>query len=126
VEPEGCAGLHSALEAGQPVEVEVSGVAADSLGARRVGRHPFDLAREHLAVSLTVADADIVEAQRQLWERARIVAEPGGATAYAALVSGAYRPVRGERVGLIVCGANVDPASVVRPSRVPTARAAPR
>lgn len=121
VEPQRSAALHQALRAGGPVEVEVAGVAADSLGARQVGELAYRLAAAHLAVSLTVTDEDIVEAQRQLWERARIAAEPGGATAYAALVGGAYRPVRGERVGVVVCGANVDPASVARPSRTGSA-----
>ncbi len=114
VEPERSCALHAALRDGGPVDVEVAGVAADSLGARRLGSLAYEQAAARLAVSLTVHDEDIVEAQRQLWERARVVAEPGGATAYAALVGGAYRPVRGERVGVIVCGANVDPGTVVR------------
>ncbi len=108
VEPERSCCLAAAFAAGEPVDVDVSGVAADSLGARRVGTKAFEIAREHVAVALTVAEQDIVEAQRQLWQRVRVAAEPGGATAYAALVGGAYRPERGERVGVVVCGGNVD------------------
>lgn len=108
VEPERSCCLAAAFAAGEPVDVDVSGVAADSLGARRIGSMAFEIAREHVAVALTVAEHDIVEAQRQLWQRVRIAAEPGGATAYAALVGGAYRPKRGERVGIVVCGGNVD------------------
>lgn len=108
VEPERSRALWAALDAGAPVDVEVGGVAADSLGARRIGALPFALAQRFLASSVTVSDADIVAAQRHLWDQARIVTEPGGATAYAALLSGAYQSVRGERVGVIVCGANVE------------------
>ena len=108
VEPERSRALWAALDAGAPVDVEVGGVAADSLGARRIGALPFALAQRFLASSVTVSDADIMAAQRHLWDQARIVTEPGGATAYAALLGGAYQSVRGERVGVIVCGANVE------------------
>lgn len=107
VEPATSAALHGALHAGAPVEVPVSGVAADSLGAAMVGQLPFDLAARHLDRSIVVSDEDIGAAQQALWRDARILAEPGGATAYAAILSGMYRPVPGERVGVIVCGANV-------------------
>lgn len=115
VESEGCPTLHRALAAGAPVAVPVSGVAADSLGARQVGALMFPLAQRHLAASVLVTDAAIVQAQRALWAAARVAAEPGGATALAALLSGAYRPAPGERVGVLVCGANVDPATLVAP-----------
>ncbi|HZH26631.1 MAG TPA: serine/threonine dehydratase [Azospirillaceae bacterium] len=112
VETEGCPTLHAARAAGGPVVLDsVSGVAADSLGARRIGDVPF-AANPFIADSVLVPDAAVREAQRALWAACQIVAEPGGATALAALVSGAYRPAKGERVGVLVCGANCDPASV--------------
>jgi threonine dehydratase len=112
VEPRTSRALHAAMEAGKPVDVEVSGVAADSLGARRVGELMFPLAREFVERVVLVDDADIVAAQKALWRAIRIVAEPGGAAALAAILSGAYKPAKGERVGVLVCGANCDPASV--------------
>jgi len=114
VETEGTPTLHAALAAGRPVDVEVSGPAASALGARRIGAHAW-AARGQLERSLLVSDAEVVDAQRRLWGTARLVAEPGGATALAALTAGRYRPAPGERVGVIVCGANTDPASVTSP-----------
>ena len=111
VETEGTPTLHAALAAGGPVDVEVSGLAASALGARRIGAHAW-AARGQLERSLLVSDAEVVDAQRRLWGTARLVTEPGGATALAALTAGRYRPAPGERVGVIVCGANTDPASV--------------
>lgn len=108
VEPEGCPTLASALEAGQPVPVEVRGVAMDSLGASEVGELAFSIAARHVERALLVTDEAISNAQRALWEEIRLVAEPGGATALAALLSGAYRPAPGERVAVIVCGGNAD------------------
>jgi len=107
VEPERCATLNAALAAGEPVDVAVSGLAADSLGARRSGSLMFPIAQEFVQRSLLVPDGAIADAQRWLWEHVRIAAEPGGATALAALLSGAYAPEPGERVGVLVCGANV-------------------
>lgn len=112
VEPERAPTLARALEAGAPVDVEVGGIAADSLGARRVGALAFALARRYVERVVLVPDGAIREAQRALWEAARVVAEPGGAAALAALLSGAYRPAPGERVGVLVCGGNTDPAQV--------------
>lgn len=112
VESEGCPTLHAALSAGRIVEVEARGVAADSLGARRIGEIAFDVARRHVDRALLVPDEAIVAAQRRLWSSFRIPSEPGGATALAALLCGAYRPAPGERVGVLVCGANVDPATL--------------
>ena len=112
VEPEGCPTLHSALRAGAPVATPVGGVAADSLGARQVGALMFPIAQAHVAQAVLVGDAAILEAQRQLWDRLRLVAEPGGATALAALLSGAFLPPENARVGVIVCGANTDPSKV--------------
>lgn len=102
-----------AIEAGRPVDVAVAGIAASSLGARRVGDLVWAL-REGIASNLLVDDADVEAAIRQLWDRVRLVAEPGGAAAVAALTSGAYQPEPGERVVAVVCGANTDPASVLR------------
>lgn len=110
VEPERCPTLNAALAAGHPVDVEVGGSAADSLGARRIGEHCFAL-RAFIDRAVLVSDADIAAAQRALWEAARVVAEPGGAAALAALLSGAYRAGPGERVGVVVCGGNTDPGS---------------
>jgi threonine dehydratase len=113
VEPEACPALHDALRAGRPVEAPVGGLAADSLGARQVGNLMFPIAMEHVAASVLVPDDAIAAAQRLIWDRLRLVAEPGGATALAALLSGAFRPPEGARVGVLVCGANTDPAKVV-------------
>jgi threonine dehydratase len=112
VEPRTSCALWTALETGGPVDVEVSGIAADSLGARRVGDIMFPLAKEFVERVVLVDDAAIVAAQKALWRAVRIVAEPGGAAALAAVLSGAYRPARDERVGVLVCGANCDPGSV--------------
>ncbi|HYF59614.1 MAG TPA: serine/threonine dehydratase [Burkholderiaceae bacterium] len=112
VESEGCPTLHAALAAGRIVEVAPSGLAADSLGARRVGELMFPLARTRIAESVLVPDAAIAAAQARLWRETRIAAEPGGAAAFAALASGAWRPAAGERVGVLVCGANVDPRAI--------------
>ena len=108
VEPEGSRALHAALEAGGPVDVEVDSVAADSLGARNVGERVFAICRDAVDHVALVRDEAIVAAQRTLWRDWRIAAEPGGAAALAALISGAYRPRAGERIGVLLCGANVD------------------
>lgn len=106
VEPELSPALHAALAAGKPVDVEVGGIAADSLGARRVGNLMFPLAQRYVDRSVLVSDEHIAEAQRALWDRLRVVVEPGAAAAFAALASGRYRPAAGERVGVLLCGAN--------------------
>lgn len=107
VEPLGSACLYSARRFGKPVDVDVDSIAADSLGARRVGELAWKLA-DLLADSVVVADAAIGAAQSWLWNKWRLVVEPGGAAATAALLSGAYRPTPGERVVALVCGANAD------------------
>lgn len=112
VETETTPTLHAALAAGEPVDVEVSGVAASALGATRIGDIGFAAAQQWVARSLLVSDDDVVRAQRWLWDECRTATEPGGAAALAALLSGAYRPGDGERVVVIVCGANVDPATL--------------
>jgi threonine dehydratase len=108
VEPESAPTLAAALKAGEPIDVEVAGIAADSLGARRVGIEGFALAKRYVERVIFVRDDSIRAAQRALWNDLRIVAEPGGATATAALLSGAYQPAPGERVGVVVCGGNAD------------------
>ena len=113
VEPEGCPTFHEALRAGAPVDAPVGGLAADSLGARRVGALMFGVARDVVGCSVLVPDEAIRDAQRRLWSAARVVAEPGGATALAALISGAWVPPEGARVGVLVCGGNCEPGSVV-------------
>jgi threonine dehydratase len=112
VEPEGCPGLHNALAAGQPVDSPVGGLAADALGARRVGSLMFGVAHRYRVAAILVEDAAILAAQRFLWDRLRLIAEPGGATALAALLAGRFVPPEGARVGVLVCGANTDPAKV--------------
>ncbi|GIG02465.1 threonine/serine dehydratase [Catellatospora citrea] len=112
VEPELAPSLHAALAAGHPVDVAVSGVAADSLGARRVGDIGYAVAVRDGVRSVLVSDDDIVAARRALWADRRIVLEHGAAAALAALSSGAYRPADGERVVVIACGANTDPAGL--------------
>lgn len=107
VEPETCATLHSARQAGAPVDVTVSGVAANALGARRIGSICFALAQAIPTVLVT--DAAILSAQRLLWEELRLLVEPAGATALAALLSGAYVLAPGERVAVLLCGANPAP-----------------
>jgi threonine dehydratase len=109
VEPETSCALHAALAAGAPVDVEVSGVAANSLGARRIGTICFALARDAGTPSVLVANEAITKAQQLLWREARMLVEPGGACALAALLSGAYRPAPGERVAVLLCGANIAP-----------------
>ncbi len=108
VEPEGSRALHASLEAGRPVDVTVESVAADSLGARNTGELVFSIARAAVDHVALVKDEAIRDAQRTLWRDWRIASEPGGAAAMAALLSGAYRPKPGERVGVLLCGANVE------------------
>jgi threonine dehydratase len=109
VEPETAPTLHRAFESGPETEVQVSGVAANALGATRIGRIGYDLARAAGIVSVLVGDDAILQAQAALWRGLRQWVEPGGATALAALLSGAYRPEPGERVAVLVCGANPAP-----------------
>ncbi len=106
VEPEAAPTLTRALEAGSPVDAPAGGIAADSLAPRRVGELMFPLAQKHVERVVLVADDAIHRAQEALWETLRIVAEPGGAAAFAALLSGNYVPEAGERVGVLVCGGN--------------------
>jgi threonine dehydratase len=106
VEPELAPTLERALEAGCPVDAEAGGIAADSLAPKRVGELMFPLAQRYVERVLLVSDDAIQRAQQALWQVLRIVAEPGGAAAFAALLTGEYKPARGERVGVLVCGGN--------------------
>ena len=106
VEPEKAPTLYRALEAGRPVDTEAGGIAADSLAPKRVGELMFPLAGRWVTRVVLVSDEAIMAAQRALWSTLRVVAEPGGAAAFAALLSAAYRPAAGERVGVLLCGAN--------------------
>ncbi|MGB3764760.1 MAG: threonine/serine dehydratase [Ornithinimicrobium sp.] len=112
VEPQSCPAMHDALEAGRPVPVEPSGVAADSLGASQIGALGFAAVQAASGESILVSDDDIRRARQWLWRTTRIAAEPGGVTALAALTSGAYLPSDGERVTIVVCGANADPGDL--------------
>jgi threonine dehydratase len=113
VEPVTIPTLHAALAAGAPVDVAVSGVAADSLGARRVGEIAHAVAVRTGVRSVLVGDDDLVAARRLLWREWRVAVEYGAAAAYAALTSGAYAPQPGERLAVVLCGANTDPADLV-------------
>lgn len=106
VEPEAAPTLRRALEAGRPVDAEAGGIAADSLAPRRVGELMFPLAQRHVSGVALVTDDAIRDAQETLWKDLRVVAEPGGAAAFAALCSGRYKPEAGERVGVVVSGGN--------------------
>jgi threonine dehydratase len=106
VEPESAPTLTKALQAGHPVDAEAGGIAADSLAPKRVGELMFPIARSHVDRVLLVSDDVIQNAQEVLWKVLRIVAEPGGAAALGALLSRQYQPKPGERVGVILCGAN--------------------
>lgn len=112
VEPQTSMAMGAALTAGTPVDVDVSGVAADSLGARRIGQISFDLALTHKLQAIQVSDEAIRKAQRWLYEHCRIVTEPGGATAFAAVLEGGFPVLEGETLGIVLCGSNADPASL--------------
>lgn len=109
VEPETSCALHAALAAGAPVDVDVSGVAANALGARRIGDICFGMALQQRLPSVLVGDEAIIAAQKWLWQEARLLVEPAGATALAALMSGVYVPAPGERVAVLLCGGNLAP-----------------
>jgi threonine dehydratase len=115
VEPEGCPTLATALSMGGPVDVPVSGLASDSLGARRVGALMFPIAQAFVARAVLVTDAAIAAAQRLLWEQLRLIAEPGGATALAAVLSARVDLPQSARVGVVICGGNTDPGKVAMP-----------
>lgn len=106
VEPEAAPTLHQALEAGRPVDAEAGSIAADSLAPRRIGELVFPIAQRYVERVVLVTDEEIRDAQENLWKVLRVVAEPGGAAAFAALSSGRYKPERDERIGVVVSGGN--------------------
>jgi threonine dehydratase len=106
VEPEEAPTLHAAFAAGHPVDAPAGGIAADSLAPRQVGQLMFPIARAYVEKVLLVSDDAIRQAQAALWSTLRVVAEPGGAAAFAALLSGSYRPAEDERLAVLICGAN--------------------
>jgi threonine dehydratase len=112
VEPEGAPTLSRARAAGEPVDVPVDGIAADALGARRTGNLVFRIAQEYVEDVVLVDDDAIRQAQRTLWQTARIAAEPAGSAGVAALLTGAYKAAQGERVAVVISGANMDPAQL--------------
>jgi threonine dehydratase len=114
VEPEASPTLAKALAAGRPVDAETGGIAADSLAPRRVGERVFPIAKRYVDRVVLVTDDAIRNAQEMLWRVARIVAEPGGAAAFAALLSGFYQPQPEERVGVIISGANTTAVDFAR------------
>jgi threonine dehydratase len=105
--------MHAALAAGEPVDSDVGGIPADALGTRRVGEIAFAAAVRWVDQVVLVSDDAIRDAQRRLWRDVHVIAEPAGAACLAAAITGAYRPSVGERVVVLVCGANTDPATVV-------------
>jgi threonine dehydratase len=114
VEPELAPTLTKALAAGRPVDAEADGIAADSLAPKRVGEHGFAVARRHVVEVVLVSDSQIRQGQESLWQTLRLVAEPGGAAAFAALISGRYRVKPGERVGVLICGGNTTAVDFTR------------
>jgi len=115
VEPEAAPTLWNALRAGRPVDSEAGGIAADSLAPKRVGELMFPIAKKYISEVVLVPDEAIQQAQESLWKGFRVVTEPGGAAASAALLSGRYKPKRGERVGILVCGGNTSAVNFTRP-----------
>ena len=111
VEPFEAPTLERALKAGEPVDAPAGGIAADSLAPRQVGKQMFPIAQRYVREVVLVSDEEIVAAQKKLWEAVRVVAEPGGAAAFAGLLSGRYDAKPGKRVGVVVCGGNTEAVS---------------
>jgi threonine dehydratase len=114
VEPELAPTLTRAFAAGAPVDAPAGGIAADSLAPRRIGQRVFPIVRAHVSEVVVIGEEEIVRAQEVLWRAARVVAEPGGAAAFGALLSGRYRPRTDERVGVVVSGGNTVGVSFTR------------
>ena len=112
LEPELAPTLYRARAAGAPVDVPVGGIAADSLGARRIGRIAWEVAQQHVAAAELLTDDAIRAAQHFMWSELKLAVEPAAALPLAALQSGIVRPRAGDRVVLVICGANVDPATL--------------
>lgn len=114
VETEGTSTLNSAIKAGEPVDIPVSGIAADALGARRIGNLGFELSERYVGESVLVTDDAVREARDCLWSDLRLITEPAAASVVAALISGAYVPAPNEHVGLLICGGNANIQDLVR------------
>jgi threonine dehydratase len=112
VESDRCATLYGARVAGEPVDVPVDGIAADSLGARRTGKLVFPITQAYVDDVLLVEEDAIRHAQRTLWQTARIAAEPAASVGVAALLTGTYKPAPGERVAVVITGANMSPSQL--------------
>ncbi|RZJ20081.1 MAG: threonine/serine dehydratase [Haliea sp.] len=112
LEPELAATLYRSRKAGAPVDVEVGGIAADSLGARRIGAIAWEVTQQHVQEALLLPDAAIRAAQLQLWQQFKLAVEPAAALGLAALQTGAYTPRADEKVCLVICGANLDPSTL--------------
>jgi threonine dehydratase len=106
VEPEAAPTLANALDAGHPVDSPAGGIAADSLAPKRVGELMFPIAQKYVEKVVLVREEEISQAQEALWSVLRVVTEPGGAAAFAALLTRRYQPAPGERVGVLLCGGN--------------------
>lgn len=117
VEPRGSSALHTALDAGRPVDVDIESIASDSLGARSIGPIPWSVLAQHPPTSLLVDDDSIRVAQEWLWRELKLVVEPGGATAFAAILDGTHEPRHDGRTVVVVCGANTDPGQFARSVR---------
>ncbi len=115
VEPEAAPTLANALREGHPVDSVAGGIASDSLAPKRVGELMFPIAQNYVSRVILVADEAIEQAQVELWKVLRVAAEPGGAAAFAALLSRRYEPTEGERVGVLVCGGNTTAVDFTRP-----------
>jgi len=112
VEPDGAPTLTRARAEGRPADAPAEGVAADALAPRRVGELVFPITQAYVEDVVLVGDAAILAAQRALWQAARIAAEPAASVGIAALLTGAYKPAPGERVAVVISGANMDPAQL--------------
>ncbi len=109
VETQGTSSLDKTLKSTLPRNFAVSGISASGLGASSIGELPLEIIKAHVAANIVIEDQDVIEAQRRLWDAARIICEPGGVTALAALTSGAYVPAKDERIGVLLCGGNAEP-----------------
>jgi len=108
IEPEKAPTLHESLAAGKQIDVEVGGIAADALGSRRVGKMMLPIAQQYVSETVLVDEDSIIKAQQLLWDELRIAAEPAAVVPIAALISGRYQPAPNEKVGVLICGGNVD------------------
>ena len=114
VEPDGAPTLTRARAEGRPADAPAEGVAADALAPRRVGELVFPITQAHVEDVVLVGDTAILAAQRALWQAARIAAEPAASVGIAALLTGAYKPAPGERVAVVISGANMAPGQLER------------